>query len=81
MEDRIYTENGKIKFPNYSLKLINSTNLEIDELALEDINSIKPVIDKNGKPGLLIEYYDTEFCYNAALFCDNIEINKDILII
>lgn len=81
MEDRIYTENGKIKFPNYSFKLINSTNSEINELALEDINSIKPIIDKNGKPGFLIGYYDNEFCYNATLACDDIEINKDILII
>jgi len=81
MEDRIFTENGKIKFPQFTLKLIGSNNIEVDELPFEDVTAIKPVVDKKGNAGLVIEYYDHEFCLNAAVFCDEMEIVKDTIII
>lgn len=32
-----------------------------------------PVVDKNNKPGLMVDYYDDEYCMNATYFCDYIE--------
>ena len=81
MEDRIFTENGKIKFPQFTLKLKGSNNIEVDELPFEDVTAIKSFADKNGKAGLIIEYHDHEFCLNAAIFCDEMEIVKDTIII
>ena len=78
MEDTIFTENGKIKVTMYTLKLINSNNIEVDEIPFEDVTSIKPVVDKNGKAGLFIGYYDHEFCLNAAVACDEFEIEKTV---
>ena len=69
----MFTENGKIRYKNYYLVLDNSTSDEINELSVDCINSIIPVIDKQGKPGLLISYYDEEYCCNCALSCDGIE--------
>ena len=37
------------------------------------IRSMMPIIDKNGNPGLLISYYDDEYCCNCALTCDSID--------
>ena len=37
------------------------------------IKRIKPVIDKDNKPGLMVDYYDDEYCMNATCFCDYIE--------
>ena len=33
----------------------------------------RSVIDKHGKPGLLISYYDDEYCCTCTLVCDSIE--------
>jgi len=81
MEDSIFTENGKIKVTMYTLKLINSNNPEIDEVPFEDVTSIKPVVDKNGKAGVFISYYDHEFCLNATVACDEFEIEKTVNVI
>ena len=81
MEDPMYTENGKIKYPLYTLILDNSTNEEVDELSIEDVTAIQPVVDKNGKPSFMISFYDQEYCYDATLFCDGIEIKKEIIIL
>ena len=62
-----------MKNKNYYLVLTNSTSNEIDELPIDVINSIIPAIDKYGKPGLLISYYDDEYCCNCALSCDGIK--------
>ena len=37
------------------------------------IRSMTPIIDKNGNPGLLISYYDDEYCCNCSLTCDGID--------
>lgn len=70
--DRMFTENGKIRYKNFYLVLDNPTSNEIDELPIDVINSITPAIDKHGNPGLLISYYDDEFCCNCTLACDGI---------
>lgn len=71
--DKMFTENGKICYKNYYLVLVNSTSDEIDELPIDVVNSITPAIDKYGKPGLIISYYDEEYCCNCALSCDGIK--------
>lgn len=37
------------------------------------IKRIKPVVDKNNKPRLMVDYYDDEYCMDATYFCDYIE--------
>jgi hypothetical protein len=37
------------------------------------IKNIIPIVAKDGKPALLINYYDDEFCINSSIFCDKIE--------
>lgn len=37
------------------------------------ISRIKPVVDKDNKPALMVDYYDDEYCMNATYFCDYIE--------
>ena len=71
--DNMFTENGKIRYKNYYLVLVNSSSDEIDELSIDDVNYILPAIDKYGKPGLLISYYDEEYCCNCTLSCDGIK--------
>ena len=71
--DKIFTENGKIRYKNFYLVLNNSTSEEWDELPIDLINSIIPAIDKNGNPGLLISYYDEEICCTRTLSCDSID--------
>ena len=72
-KDKMFTENGKIRFKNYYLVLNNSTSEEIDEIPVDCINSITSAIDKNGNPGLLISFYDEEFCYDRVISCDSID--------
>ena len=81
MEDSIFTENGKIKVTMYTLKLTNSTHPDFDEIPFEDVNNIQAVVDKNGKPGFLIGFYDPEFCCNISTACDAIEIEKTVNVI
>lgn len=58
---------------NYYLVLKCSTSSELHELPIDVVKLIMPVIDKQGKPGLLINYYDDEYCCNCTLACDSIE--------
>lgn len=39
----------------------------------KQIKRIKPVVDKENKPALMVDYYDDEYCMNATYFCDYIE--------
>ena len=70
--EKMFTENGKIKYRNYYLVLDNSTSSIWDELPMDIVNSITPVVDKNGNPGLLISYYDEEYCCDCTLSCNGI---------
>lgn len=61
------------------LKLIDSTSADFNELCAEEVHSIIPVKDKLGNPMLLVNFYDSEFCMDASLFCKEIEfINNEI---
>lgn len=57
----------------FYLVLKNSTSSEWKELPIDMVRSMTPIIDKNGNPGLLISYYDDEYCCNCALTCDSID--------
>lgn len=37
------------------------------------IKRIKPVVDKDNKPALMVDYYDDEYCMDSTYFCDYIE--------
>lgn len=56
--------------------LINSSNIEVDELRADCIQKISPISGKNGELYIVVEYYDHEFCMNAALICDSIEMKN-----
>lgn len=44
------------------------------------IKRIKPVVDKDNKPSLMVDYYDDEYCMDATYFCDYIQqINTFII--
>lgn len=62
-----------MKNKNYYLVLKCSTSSKWNELPIDLVKSIIPVIDKQGKAGLLINYYDDEYCCNCTLACDSIE--------
>ncbi len=55
------------------LHFINSTNTEVDVLSPQEVYKITPVVDKNNKQYLMVEYYDDELCLNSTLFCKRIE--------
>ena len=57
----------------FYLVLKNSTSSEWKELPIDMVRSMTPTIDKNGNPGLLISYYDDEYCCNCSLACDGID--------
>ena len=57
----------------FYLVLKNSTSSEWKELPIDMVRSMTPAIDKNGNPGLLISYYDDEYCCNCSLACDGID--------
>lgn len=55
-----------------TLKFVNPTNETIDCLILQEIRKITPINDIDGKPHVMADYYDDEFCLNCTLFCDSI---------
>lgn len=57
----------------FYLVLKNSTSSEWKELPINIVRSMTHIIDKNGNPGLLISYYDDEYCCNCSLTCDGID--------
>lgn len=57
----------------FYLVLKNSTSSEWKELPIDMVRSMTPAIDKNGNPGLLISYYDDEYCCDCVLACDGID--------
>lgn len=71
--NKIFSENGKIKYKEYFLVLENPTSPDFDKIPIDIIKSIIPVVDKDGNPALAISYHDDEFCCDCSLFCDSIE--------
>lgn len=57
------------------LKLNNCINTENSVIAAENVVSILPVIDKEGKEGLFVTFYDEEFCINRTWYCTDIEFD------
>ncbi len=55
------------------LKLKNSSLQDYDKICIEDAHNIIPVVDKEGKAHLLINFYDWEYCMDASTFCDEVE--------
>lgn len=55
-----------------TLKFVNPTNETIDYLIPQEVRKITPINDKDGKPHVMVDYYDDEFCLNCTLFCDSI---------
>ena len=55
-----------------TLKFVNPTNETIYCLILQEIRKITPINDIDGKPHVMADYYDDEFCLNCTLFCDSI---------
>ena len=43
-------------------------------LSPRQIKDIVPIVAKDCKAGLLVNYYDDEICVNSTLFCDKIKV-------
>lgn len=54
-------------------KFENSTSTDHKALPVSVITSITPVIDRQGKPAVIVNYFDDEYCLDASLFCDSID--------
>ena len=60
---------------DYTLFNCISDDGDIGEMiSPRQIKNIIPIVAKDGKPGLLINYYDDEICVNSTIFCDKIEV-------
>ena len=55
-----------------TLKFVNPTNETIDCLISQEVRKITPINGIDGKPHVMVDYYDDEFCLNCTLFCDSI---------
>lgn len=75
--DRMFTENGKIRYKNHYLVLNGSTSDEWNELPIDLVEAIIPAVDKDGNPGLLITYFDDEICCTRTLSCDSISVREE----
>ena len=64
------------KIDDNRTKFICKIDDKIVELYNTEVNIIKPAIDNDGKPQLMVNYYDVEYCINTTMFCDSIEIEK-----
>lgn len=42
-------------------------------LSEKEIKKITPVVDKNGKPMLMVDFYDFDYCMNSTNFFEKIE--------
>jgi hypothetical protein len=42
-------------------------------LGEKEIKKITPVVDKNGKPMLMVDFYDIDYCMNSTDFFEKIE--------
>ena len=42
-------------------------------LGEKEIKKITPVVDKNGKPMLMVDFYDFDYCMNSTDFFEKIE--------
>ena len=58
-----------------TLKFVNPTSETIECLTPQEVRKITPVNDKHGKPHVMVDYYDDEFCVNCTLFCDSIIVD------
>ena len=62
-----------------TLKFVNPTNKTIDSLTPQEVRKITPVNDKNGKPHLMVDFYDHEFFLKSTLFCGSIVVETKFL--
>ena len=58
-----------------TLKFVNPTSETIECLTPQEERKITPVNDKHGKPHVMVDYYDDEFCVKCTLFCDSIIVD------
>ena len=55
------------------LKLNNCLDKDNEIINVEDVKKIIPVVDKNGKPSVLVTFYDVELCIITTTVCDSID--------
>ena len=61
------------------LEFANSDNQEITTLAAQEVKTITPIVDENGKPYLMVTFYDDEFCVISSFICDSVKFkNKEL---
>jgi len=50
----------------------NCNNEEVDCLNVNEIEKIYSLNNKDGKPYVVVNYYDDEFCIMNTLICDSV---------
>lgn len=55
------------------LKLNDCLDKDNENINVENVKKIIPVVDKNGKPSMFVTYYNAELCITSTINCSTIE--------
>ena len=57
-------------------KCFYNDNTDMMWLSENEVKSITPVIDKQGKPYLMVNFYDLETCVDSTRFFERVDVSK-----
>jgi hypothetical protein len=57
-------------------KCFGDDNTDMMWLSEDEVKSITPVIDKQGKPYLMVNFYDLDTCVDSTRFFERVDVSK-----
>lgn len=57
-------------------KCFGDDNTDTMWLSENEVKSITPVIDKQGKPYLMVNFYDLDTCVDSTRFFERVDVSK-----
>lgn len=57
-------------------KCFGDDNTDAMWLSENEVKSITPVIDKQGKPYLMVNFYDLDTCVDSTRFFERVDVSK-----
>ena len=57
-------------------KCFYNDNTDMMWLSENEVKSITPVIDKQGKPYLMVNFYDLDTCVDSTRFFERVDVSK-----
>ena len=57
-------------------KCFSDDNTDTMWLSENEVKSITPVIDKQGKPYLMVNFYDLDTCVDSTRFFKRVDVSK-----